>query len=292
MLEVGNVGQATAELDAYLELVPNSKMAQSLRDQISEPIETYFPTDGFPVTLASGESLSTLSKKYLGDALKFYALARYNELGNPSQVSAGQEILIPATKMAIEVRDRPAEPEAPVELAKPAPTPDITPMTEEQALAGWEKVNQAIADGNGTTAVDTLDGMTITNKDEATTAASIYIEQSRSLAGSDKSTAAALATKAGTLLLNVADDASGAMAALTTAIKLNPSSTTAQEQLVSAEAAVSDTEYRAGLEDYNKQDLDAAIIHWDNVLAINPDHTNAQLYKSQANDLKAKLSSM
>ena len=66
----------------------------------------------------------------------------------------------------------------------------------------------------------------------------------------------------------------------------------AQELLASAQATVVDQEYRAGLEAYNKQDLDGAINHWNNVLMINPDHTNAQLYKNQAEELKAKLSNM
>jgi tetratricopeptide (TPR) repeat protein len=104
-LENGEEGQALAELEAYLIDVPRSNSARNLVEQISTDSSQYFPSDNFKVNLTSGASLSTLAKKYLGSALKFYALAKYNNISNPSRVNIGQEIKIPSTQLARTQRD-------------------------------------------------------------------------------------------------------------------------------------------------------------------------------------------
>jgi tetratricopeptide (TPR) repeat protein len=104
-LENGEEGQALAELEAYLIDVPRSNSARNLVEQISTDSSQYFPSENFKVNLTSGASLSTLAKKYLGSALKFYALAKYNNISNPSRVNIGQEIKIPLTQLARTQRD-------------------------------------------------------------------------------------------------------------------------------------------------------------------------------------------
>jgi len=47
--------------------------------------------------------------------------------------------------------------------------------------------------------------------------------------------------------------------------------------------------HREALNAYRAQDLDKAISLWDQVLAIDPDYENASLYRSQAIELKEKL---
>ena len=105
-LENGEEGQALAELEAYLIDVPRSNSARNLIEQISTDSRQYFPSENFKVNLTSGASLSTLAKKYLGSALKFYALAKYNNISNPSRVNIGQEIKIPLTQLARTQRDK------------------------------------------------------------------------------------------------------------------------------------------------------------------------------------------
>jgi tetratricopeptide (TPR) repeat protein len=105
-LENGEEGQALAELEAYLIDVPRSNSARNLIEQISTDSSQYFPSENFKVNLTSGASLSTLAKKYLGSALKFYALAKYNNISNPSRVNIGQEIKIPLTQLARTQRDK------------------------------------------------------------------------------------------------------------------------------------------------------------------------------------------
>lgn len=78
--------------------------AQHMLEQIRRPIHRYFPDDHFNVRLRAGQSLSALSRRYLDDPLKFFALARYNGIAAPNRVAAGQLIRIPLTAHAREVR--------------------------------------------------------------------------------------------------------------------------------------------------------------------------------------------
>lgn len=78
--------------------------AKHLLEQIRRPIHRYFPDDHFNVRLRAGQTLSELSRHYLDDPLKFFALARYNGIAAPNRVAAGQLIRIPLTEHASAVR--------------------------------------------------------------------------------------------------------------------------------------------------------------------------------------------
>ncbi|MBQ0780909.1 MAG: LysM peptidoglycan-binding domain-containing protein [Thalassolituus oleivorans] len=99
-LELGEVGQAEAELDAYLVEKPEGKVAADLKRQIDLGSSEYYPAESFDVTLMSGQSLSTLAQKYLGTAYQFYALAKYNGIARPNDLKAGQVVRIPLTDFA------------------------------------------------------------------------------------------------------------------------------------------------------------------------------------------------
>ncbi|HTI86677.1 MAG TPA: LysM domain-containing protein [Alphaproteobacteria bacterium] len=100
-LQNGDTERAHVELTAFVAEQPRNRVGTGLLAQIETPIETYYPRDSFPLTLKSGESLSTVAQTYLGDPLQFYALARYNQIQNPSRVTAGQNIRVPKTPAAI-----------------------------------------------------------------------------------------------------------------------------------------------------------------------------------------------
>lgn len=78
--------------------------AQHMLEQIRRPVHRYFPDDHFNVRLRAGQSLSALSRHYLDDPLKFFALARYNGIAAPNRVAAGQLIRIPLTEHARRIR--------------------------------------------------------------------------------------------------------------------------------------------------------------------------------------------
>jgi hypothetical protein len=100
MLEDSQPRQARAELAAYLQEKPRSDVARDLLRQLDEDAEVYYPDSYREITLASGESLSTLAQRYLGSVYQFYALAKYNGIAEPRRLRAGQTLKIPLTETA------------------------------------------------------------------------------------------------------------------------------------------------------------------------------------------------
>ncbi|MDO8862670.1 LysM domain-containing protein [Haliea sp. E1-2-M8] len=112
LLETGNAGEARAHLIAYLEENPRSAVASDLLRQIEADSREYYPSEYREIALMSGESLSTLAQRYLGDVYQFYALAKYNDIVEPRQLRAGQTLRIPLTAIAIAAFAADDDPEA------------------------------------------------------------------------------------------------------------------------------------------------------------------------------------
>ncbi len=151
LLEAGKVEEAHVEIERALEIDPANKLAQSFLMQLtSDPVAALGETS-FPYTVKSGESLSKIAGRYMGDIFQFYILARYNGIAVPRLVPAGQTIRIPGEKP---VETKPAKPaprqvvETPPPAAKPverkqvevkvvepevAPTPPVEAPTVEEA---------------------------------------------------------------------------------------------------------------------------------------------------------------
>ncbi len=113
LLEKGEEGQAGAELDAYLAEVPDSRLALDLKAQIAaDPVAVLGPKH-FLYKMQPGDSISSVAKRMLGDPLKFYILARYNNLENPSEIEVGQTIRVPgsAPPKAVASKTAPKEPQ-------------------------------------------------------------------------------------------------------------------------------------------------------------------------------------
>lgn len=114
LLELGGAGQAGAELDAYLAEVPDSRLALDLKAQIAaDPVAALGPQH-FLYTMQPGDSISSVAKRMLGDPLKFYILARYNNLENPSEIEVGQTIRVPgkAPPKAVALKTAAEKPQA------------------------------------------------------------------------------------------------------------------------------------------------------------------------------------
>lgn len=95
LLEEGEAQHAKVELDAYMLEKPTSDRAKNLIEQIeADPVEL-LGEKSFSYTLQPGDSLSIVAKRFLGDPLKFYALARYNAIDRPKDISVGQTIKVP-----------------------------------------------------------------------------------------------------------------------------------------------------------------------------------------------------
>ncbi|MDJ0936786.1 MAG: LysM domain-containing protein [Kiloniellales bacterium] len=155
LLEVGQAGQARAELDAYLAEVPDSRLALDLQAQIAADPVAALGSQHFLYTMQPGDSISSVAKRMLGDPLKFYILARYNNLENPSEISVGQTIRVPGEappkaerqevakkpqavadepKQAVQSAETPAEPAQAAALAEPPKpeTPAVPAKIETQ----------------------------------------------------------------------------------------------------------------------------------------------------------------
>jgi len=321
-LENGEDGQALAELNAYLSAVPNSNSARNLVAQISTDSSEYFPSEHFKVNLTSGASLSTLAKRYLGSALKFYALAKYNNIANPSRVNIGQEIKIPLTQLARSQRDKDnalelAAPnmekeESVVDLAKAEGSnnvvedmtdatelPEVEPLltevipvapveTAESALNDLQELTQNKDYAAAIEKLTTLSTFGKFNKVSRELAIATYTGRAKEIAETDNILAATYYAKAGQLNLTE-EQTFAAFENFKMATDLDNKNDQAMEEMLVLQKEIADKYHREASSAFRRQELDLAIEKWDMVLKVNPDHSSAKLYRAQALELKEKL---
>lgn len=130
LLEAGNEDQARAELQRALSLDPANKLALNLQKQMSEDPQATLGRESFPYVVRSGDTLSRIAGRFLGDIYAFHILARYNNIKVPRQVGEGTTIRIPGKAPPPEV----ARPTRPVPT-KPEPAPEPTPAPPPVAAA-------------------------------------------------------------------------------------------------------------------------------------------------------------
>jgi len=282
LLQTGQSEQAAVELREYLVAEPNSRQATSLLAQIEAPIGELYPTEFFTVQVAAGETLSAVAGTYLGDVLSFYGLARYNGIANPSLVNEGQELRIPSTPESLAAQETAANP-----VAAEAPAAPVAPPLPADA---WGAINAHAGAGRFDEAIAEAEGRNFTpDAAQAVTLASAYGSSARALQGTDAATASARALRAGELYLNVAGRPEDAMNALELAAKLSPGNARAETLLATAKTQTADIYYRNGVAAFQRQDLAGAIAAYDQVLAIDPGHQNAQVNRLQAIQLQQNL---
>lgn len=95
LLDAGDQQRAELELRAALEEQPANSAARRLLQQITDDPRTLLTGAPRVYTVRQGDSMSALAQRFQGDPLLFYALARFNNLTAPNQISAGQRLLIP-----------------------------------------------------------------------------------------------------------------------------------------------------------------------------------------------------
>ncbi|WP_395646745.1 LysM peptidoglycan-binding domain-containing protein [Terricaulis sp.] len=126
LLDAGEERQARAELRAALDAQPNNSAARRLMDQIETDPRELLRGRTFAYTVRSGETMSELAQRYLGDPLLFYALARFNGLEAPNQLTAGRVLQIPqrAGAAIVALPPQSTTPPSPTqEASMPAPPP-------------------------------------------------------------------------------------------------------------------------------------------------------------------------
>ena len=129
-LQNGDEASARVTLEKAVVTDPNNDLAKKLLDQIKADAQAELGSTFFRYTVQRDDSLSKLAQIYLGDRFRFYILAKYNDIANPSRLSAGQVLKIPGkgpiTPPAAAKQAPPKPPTETVETApKPAPEPEV-----------------------------------------------------------------------------------------------------------------------------------------------------------------------
>jgi|GEM_PF-2138715 len=314
-LENGNQAVALAELEAYILSVPNSNRASNLMRQIKTPSSEYFPSSSFSVTLRSGQSLSTLAKKYLGSAWEFYALAKYNDIDNPSRVNIGSEIKIPLTQLARSVKAKEEtlktaatqaqeleqatedvtvaldadefvdDTDAGAQVPTPALEPIITKATITDALVA------ANSKGDFAESVDLLEslkGFGPLSAQSADLALVALKGHASSIMASDPVTAANLYSEAAQLDSDKGNQLA-AFEGFKKAMMADGNNTEVNTRMLELQKSITDKYHREASTAFRQQALKEAIQKWDIVLSVDPNHSNAMAYRTQAIELQERL---
>lgn len=111
-LQAGRAQAAGESLNLALGSDPEHKIAQDLLWQMKASPEQYFSSEFTSYRTRFGESLSGIAKRFLNDPYKFYMLARYNGITDPSRLEVGQMIKIPKRVLTLPIKEQEARDEA------------------------------------------------------------------------------------------------------------------------------------------------------------------------------------
>jgi tetratricopeptide (TPR) repeat protein len=130
-LQNGDEVSARQLLTQAQALDASNDIARKMSEQINADAQKELGSQFFRYTVQRDDSLSKLAQQYLGDRFRFYILAKYNDMANPSRLAAGQVIKIPGRQQpAPPPTAAPAKPAAPAETAEPAPAPAAPAVAE------------------------------------------------------------------------------------------------------------------------------------------------------------------
>jgi hypothetical protein len=125
LLGGGDEAHATVELRQALDDQPGYRTAERLLEQITGDPRTLLAGPERAYVVQNGETMSVLAQRFQGDPLLFYALARYNSIEAPDQLTAGQRLMIPRRPGVVATAAVAPTDSAPVEgpLTPAAPAP-------------------------------------------------------------------------------------------------------------------------------------------------------------------------
>jgi tetratricopeptide (TPR) repeat protein len=311
-LDAGRVDSAEDQLLDILERRPNSRLASRLLEQIRADPDALADGDDVEVTVAEGESLSEIAERELGDAMQFFALARYNDIDVPRRLEPGQTLRIPE---ALKVRAEPPA-EVPADEA-PAPALPVDPGERlndtardllESGRHGLARrlltlvayAGQLNERGHALLARAALESAAEREARGELTAAVELLDASRKLLGG--ADAAALAAERDRLEARVlfaegmehrrGDRLDEALEHLERSAALDPTFAAAREEMSQVRELLVLRRHEAALVHYREQRLDPAIELWQSVLRLDPEFEPAQRYLPRARELRSRLKAL
>lgn len=151
-LQNGDEAGARATLDRALAFDPTNELARKLYDQIRADAQRELGAVFFRYTVQRDDSLSKLAQQYLGDRFRFWILAKYNEITNPSRLAAGQVIRIPGRGPVAPAAAAAAPPAKPPEAAPEPPKPAVVaepePKPRDDVAAALRRAKELETKGN------------------------------------------------------------------------------------------------------------------------------------------------
>lgn len=98
LLAAGKEAEAKTVLQAILANSPRDTTAQNFLRQIdTDPVKLLGEASPEPYVVQTGDTMSGLADRFLGDGRLFYALSRYNGLAAPNALSVGRSLKLPMT---------------------------------------------------------------------------------------------------------------------------------------------------------------------------------------------------
>jgi Tfp pilus assembly protein PilF len=288
-LEVGDAANARGDFSKALEQEPDNRTARTLLEQIDADPQEYLGREHFTYTVQRGQALSVIAQRYLGSSLKFYILARYNDITNPSLIAAGQTLKIPGKP-----RPEPAPPASdPVTKATRETPPPTAPAAAAERTAP-EITTPPPAQSVGTTAApppsQTVEPAAVAQPPAAAAAA-----PAATAAAAPSAPPPARNTEAERLYQRgVAEYQAGQLeksyGSLNQALRLDPENASARRQVAEVKPALVDQYHKQALVLYREQqNMCGAIRAWDKVLALEPNHSSALTYQDRAQRIAAKI---
>jgi len=122
-LQNGDEQAARATLERAAQLDAGNDLARKLSDQIRADAQRELGPVYFRYTVQKDDTLSKLAQQFLGDRFRFYILAKYNDIANPSRLAAGQVIRVPGRAPPPAAAAAPPIDPAPTVAAPPPPEP-------------------------------------------------------------------------------------------------------------------------------------------------------------------------
>ena len=294
-LQYGQEANAKLDLEAALRHDPDNKIAKILMTQIlADPVEYFGTQESFSYTVQSGDSLSTIARRFLDDPLRFHILAKFSGIADPSHLQPGQTIKVPGKR----------PPEAPV-----APTAEDSRGQQAKRFYDVGKYQEAIellegGGGESSEGRDLLVLSYIKYADELAQKANLLEAQNilekavtiqpnndklkKQLKLVEKQRETGRLFKAGTDAVAVGDSAK-AIESFSAVLKLDPTHEGAKKQIMGMKSDAVESMHKDAMTEYRKQNLDKAIELWDRVLALDSNHELAKLYRARAVELKTKL---